>query len=353
MLDEIKAKILLDNRVVFLGTVLSQLDTSYSTSVPTGATNGKQILINEKFFKQLNQQEQIFLLLHEVMHVVLHHVSRIQKRDPIRYNKAGDYVINEYLIKQGFIMPDGGLYEAQYTGLSTEEIYELLPEEDDNEFNQDIIPNPDEETVDEIITQASHITCMRGYSDSIPSQVRKYLDSKLKPLVNWRIVLRKFLQELSKNRYSFNRPNRRFLPVYLPSLYSQDLSKITFAIDTSGSITDKQFNTFIHELKQVFKQVKPNKVQLILFDHKIQVNKTLKNASELHYIECKGYGGTKPSVAIEEFNTSDSVACIVITDGEFNTNTVIKPNKPVIWLVFNNPTFKIKYGKVIYVDLPR
>ena len=70
----------------------------------------------------------MWFLAHEVMHVVLMHHIRRQERHAEKWNVAADYAINNHLIVNGFILPEGGLVDDQYADMSTEHIYNLLPE---------------------------------------------------------------------------------------------------------------------------------------------------------------------------------------------------------------------------------
>lgn len=94
------------------------------------------------------------------------------------------------------------------------------------------------------------------------------LEELLKPKINWKVLLRRFMQSLANFDYTWRKPRRRMLPlgIYMPSVYSEGLSKVTFAIDTSGSITEKQFNQFMSEVYAVMKQFSPNIIDVMQFD---------------------------------------------------------------------------------------
>lgn len=358
-LEKTKVNIMLDRKVLFLSTVMAQLPIRFDDSIPTGATDGKNILLNTSYFLGLNQKEREFLLLHEIMHVVLMHISRKGNKDHLKYNIAGDYVINSYLVEQGYPLIKGGLYDPQYNDMSTEQIYDLLPDGLEIDIDLiDLIPNPDmdkEQQADEvqsIVIQATQLVEMTNNCGSIPSAIKRYLDDIRNPKVNWKVVLQRFLQDTTKADSTWTKPNKRHLNrgYYLPSLRSPNLAKITFAIDTSGSISDEMFNQFITEVASVLKQFKPNEIDVILFDTCVQSINTVRNVSELRSIEFKGYGGTCPNQMLETFDRSNSMALIVITDGYFSRN-LIKVTKPVIWCIFDNSDFKAPYGMVINYKL--
>ena len=56
-------------------------------------------------------------------------MTRRQQRLHGKWNVACDHAINPMLLDSGFILPEGGLCDYQYKGMSAEQIYELLPDE--------------------------------------------------------------------------------------------------------------------------------------------------------------------------------------------------------------------------------
>ena len=88
------AKIDLMTKSVFLSTICLSLKHELTDKLPTAGTNGISILYNPEFLEKLTAQERTGLLAHEVWHVAFNHLSRINDRDRVTWNKAGDYVIN-------------------------------------------------------------------------------------------------------------------------------------------------------------------------------------------------------------------------------------------------------------------
>ena len=123
----------------------------------TWYTNGKVIAYNSNFVlrhgndRQKNKREAIWVLIHEIMHCLLGHFTRMQgpKYNRELANIAQDYAIN-YMITNNLpdmkdSMPNIALYDEKYAGMSAEEIYDLL-EKDINaqklkQFDQVLKPN--------------------------------------------------------------------------------------------------------------------------------------------------------------------------------------------------------------------
>src|SRR5690349_5197181 len=63
----------------------------------TMAVDGKHIYYHPEFVERLSLNHVKFVVAHEVMHCVWSHMTRLQGRNPSKWNKAGDYVINDML----------------------------------------------------------------------------------------------------------------------------------------------------------------------------------------------------------------------------------------------------------------
>lgn len=340
---------------VFMATLCSLLETVITDSIPYGATDGNNLYINPETFVKLTDQEQVFLLAHEALHVAYLHMSRRETRDPELFNMACDFVINLELVNQGFTMIDGGLIDKKYHNMSAEEVYELIKNtaSPQDVIGLDLIENTaDTTTITAKVIQAVHTAQRADAYGSVPNSIKRFIDELHKPKINWKVVLKRFLLDAGKADYTWNKPNRRLLNqgFYLPSINAYGLSKVTFAIDTSGSVTDKMFTQFISEISYVFKQLNPESIDLMLFDTEVKLHQEVKSINELKKVKFTGCGGTDVTDTINQYNKTNSKALIVITDGYFSKN-LPKTNKPIIWVIFDNPNFTISQGKVIHFNL--
>ena len=59
-----------------------------TNKIPTAATDGLVLFFNKDFLFSLSSSEQNALMLHEVLHMALLHVSRRESRDPYIWNIA-------------------------------------------------------------------------------------------------------------------------------------------------------------------------------------------------------------------------------------------------------------------------
>lgn len=349
------AKIQLFRKSPFLANLVTMLPFEIDNNIPTACTNGKRVLINETFFTSLNQEEQQFLIAHEIMHIIYHHMTRRGNRNPQKWNCAGDYLINYKLVQQGFTMIQGCLYDKKYHDKwTTEQIYNDLPDNVQNPMDNDIEYTQSEEQtqqteqeITKIIAQTILQMDITGQAGSVPDDIRRHIQELTKPKLDWKAILRRFLFELDTSDHTWNRPRRKMLThgFYLPKLQNRNIGNIAFAIDTSGSISQKQFNEFISEVVGVFNTVKPKGITLMQFDTKVYTDQ-VNDLTSLKNIQFKGGGGTDINPVLREYIQSKNKALFVITDGEFFYKP-IPCNKPVYWIIHSNPNFKPPYGKVI------
>lgn len=361
-----KAKVLLMSSPdsVFFTTLCFSMKHEWSTSIPTACCDGKRVLWNPDFFMGLaGADERVFLMLHETMHAAYLHVDPVRRagRDPRKWNVAADHVINLQLIERGFKMPTGrnkGLADPQYKGMSTEEVYKLLPEEVEMPNMEDLVEgegqdvNEIREHVQDALVRASIQSKMAGDKPgTIPGDIEVFLEKLLDPILPWDRILRKFFNSFAKNDYTFKRPNRRYFPKYhLPSLYSTSLMDISIAVDISGSVSDEDFLRFVSEIASILKKHKPKNITIIQFDTEIKSVDTVGDMAELMKIRFTGRGGTAISPVIEWANENKPQLLLFFTDGEFRFyGNDTKVN--TVWLIHNNEGFLAPFGKVIHYNI--
>ena len=146
---EVKARIKVNRALVwlninrgFFGRLLGDLNIYGSSALDpkTMCTNGLNITYHPDFVLSQSDKAVRFVLAHELLHCVGDHMTRRGSRDPLLWNYAADYAINPILSDEansGDAMEwpkneDGsrmGLFEEKYSGMRTEDIYDLLEKE--------------------------------------------------------------------------------------------------------------------------------------------------------------------------------------------------------------------------------
>lgn len=356
-----KAKIQLMNTpdTAFFVTVCLSLDHHFDDTVGTACTNGRFVRYSPEFWQKQNQAEQVGLVLHETLHVVFDHMGRIQQRDPRRWNVAADYVINQLIIDRGFKLPAGGLLDSQYRGMSAEEIYDLLRPDQYETFQLDIQAPSEAEMaehqahIEDLLLQASIQSRIAGDKPgTIPGEIEFYISKLLAPKLNLKHQLKRYFNGHARNDYTFRKISRRYRHVCMPTLYSEAMGHVAIAADSSGSVTDEEFDRIVSEVGGVIKHTKPSKLTMLTFDRSIQTENEVHNLAELAKLKFKGRGGTAIAPVMEWAIKHTPKVLVVFSDGGFYfTENTPKPRVPILWLIYNNPGFKAPFGKVIHFNM--
>jgi predicted metal-dependent peptidase len=342
----------------FFTTILFSLKQIWDDAIPTACTNGRWIRLNPDFFMKQNPDQRIGLLVHESMHPAYLHCDPTRRggRDPERWNAAADYVINYQLISRGFKLPDNGLYDPQYAGMSVEQVYALLPQGTPCPMPDiqasDADPDQLQREVEEILVRASLASQMAGDKPgSIPAELEIAINRLLHPKLPWHRILQKWLNSVAKNDYSFRRPNRRYFPAhYLPSLHSENLVDLAIFGDVSGSMSDEEVSNIFGHTTRVLRMMKPAKIQLGQFNTQIVKVNTIRSLAELNQVTFNGRGGTRIEPVLEWAETNKPQVMLVFSDGHFHFHKK-SCSVPVLWIIHNNPTFTAPFGKVVHYTL--
>ena len=102
----------------------------------TTFSDGKTFYYNALYIDMLDLEQTQFALSHEALHCALSHFYRRGHRIKTRWDLACDYAVNPMLINDGLKPTPEAMYLKQYRGMTAEEIYPCLDDEDD-ELEQD------------------------------------------------------------------------------------------------------------------------------------------------------------------------------------------------------------------------
>ncbi|VAW60572.1 hypothetical protein MNBD_GAMMA08-2728 [hydrothermal vent metagenome] len=138
----------------FLGALVLRLPMVRAKDDWCDATfsNGKKLYYNEHYIDALSPDQTQFVLAHEALHCALSHFARRQNRVQHRWDMACDFAINPMLINDGMMPPVDANYLREYDGMTAEEIYPLLQDNDNDqerELEQNLNPDSDNEKDDD------------------------------------------------------------------------------------------------------------------------------------------------------------------------------------------------------------
>lgn len=366
----------------FFGTLALRMKMVEDTSVKGMSTDGMTLKYNPKEIADMPLSKVQGGIAHTVMHPAMMHHTRRGAREVGKWNKACDYSINSILAKAGFDLPEGKYINNAYDGMSAEHLYTILPDEPkdnnggggggggggdqpDNDPGGDggvedspnstnnnasqSQQNHEEAEWKQALAQAAHVAKQAG---ALPAGIERMISELLEPILPWKNILKRFMTEKCNDDFSWRRGNRRFLAqgLYLPSRVSDDaMGTMVVAIDTSGSIGQKELDEFGGEIADIHKEVRPQRLIVIYCDDEVNHVDEFGPEDELHF-KLHGGGGTdfRPPFKWLDEQKVQPRAFAYLTDGygPFPEN---EPDFPTIWCI-NNTQVTPPYGEHLILE---
>lgn len=392
LLDRAKGQLFFKKGAGYLGSLLCDHHFKWDENISTACCNGEVITWNPRFFYWLTQEERVTVLAHELWHTGFDHIHRFTDMGtsecPDIFNEAADFVINLTLQDFGYIFGDKLMsmkpcLDEQYRSMSTEEIYHLLPKPPKNQCPQpgdddgggddgtknpgnggsgqnddplaDLQPSPNGTGANERQKQISKLVKAKQASQRakeagvVPGETELIIDKFLNPILPWEVLLQRFFTELSKDDYSWRRPNRRYEEDYLPSLLGDNgLEHIIYYIDVSGSTSDASVLRFHSEANYIHRTFKPKKLTLVTFDTELQDILEFTDEMPFDEVTIHGRGGTSLEPVRQHIKKERPSAAVIFTDLHVPPMTE-DPKVPIIWVVVNNERAKVKFGQLIHI----
>lgn len=371
---------------------------------------GERITFNPEFMKSLSDSELDYVMMHEILHIILEHLERMEGLNPDIYNIAADIVVNSNILRscggnlksislsayggeQMHKAPDG----SEGWMHSAEEVYEMVYKEveENQEYGEKLrgqgwdihiiryeeeSDDGDEENNKEkdssssykakrefwkacVLQAAEALAGRRNLEENtecggIPGFTERYLEKIKKTQTDWRTVLDEFIQEDIVD-YSFMPPDRRISdsPFFLPDFNEKDdrIENILFMIDTSGSMSDNTITTVYSEVRGAIDQF-GGKLEgwLGFFDACVIEPKAFSSVEEFEVIRPQGGGGTSFEIIFKYVNENVSMenimSIVILTDGYAPFPEERETHgTPVLWIITNedvNPP----WGKVARIQ---
>jgi len=352
----------------FLGYILQHFNIIVDQSVETAYTNGKHIVLGESFLSKLSLDETIFILLHELLHLVLGHIKRGRHLDKLRFNVACDIVVNDiislYQYNHGNLTPQFGKdYSIRSLNLTVEEVYKRLPKNIKSQILDfhdlwTLIEESDLEKDNEELQEVIKKAIIKGYRLELYEINRVIDDFKIATNKNnWNRILERYITKDIQD-YSFNRTDYRYSNVLLPSFIEseQSLYNCWFLIDVSGSIDNEYLRLIFGEVERIINHYKTISCDVSFFSTMTTKPVNIKNKKSLFESSDKitSTGGTDYEQifdSIDEYYKNNKPKLMIIfTDGYAEIPDIKKTkNIPIIWCV-DDKNMVFPYGKTIYIN---
>jgi predicted metal-dependent peptidase len=374
----------------FLGALVLRLpmEAAKPDWCPTTATDARTFYYNPDYIRELSVEQAQFMLAHEALHCALSHFARRQHREKHRWDLACDFAINPLLVDDGLKPPPNAVIIDLYKGMTAEEIYPLIEEneqqetldthaydrdnsgrdqdrgmrendlsegdpsrgEQDQQSDRGASPQegdsgaeappplqPDEQETLNIQWQQRMAGAAQQamQAGKLGGEMARMVDHLLQPQLPWRTLLAHYLSSSAREDYSWMRPSRREGDYLLPSLRSHQID-LVIGLDTSGSIKRPEIEEFIAEIDALKGQLSA-RVTLLPCDA------ALAEGSPMLFepwdtFRCpdgiRGGGGTSFRPVFDwvrqQGQTPDVLVYFTDAEGEFPQE---EPNFPVVWLV--------------------
>ena len=373
---------------------------------PTMATDGKHLYFNRKFTEALSDGNIQFVICHEILHCAFEHFLRLNGRKPAMWNMATDYAINWMLKRDGVGEPPGPipeiklgapgsengiLLDEKYKDMTAEQIYDKLIQDKAKERNSldthiyvsdgdgsgqgrgegggDTVTVPtlspaEAKEVRDSMREAL-IEAVKSHSDrnagNVPGEISRMVRELLEPKINWRDLIANTIQSTAKSDLSFIRPSRKSWSndcgAILPGRIPEETIRVACAIDVSGSISDKQVQDFLSEIRGIMSQYASFEVTLWSFDTRCGALAKFNenNQDELDEWVPEGGGGTQISANWDfmKKNEIEADALIVFTDLEDSSQNTVDPDYiDTVWIIQNpwNKEVKPPFGSFAYYE---
>lgn len=345
-------------------------------SIPTAAAlvtdDSNLIMINKDFFLKVmcDHAERAFVIMHEIRHIFQNHQGRqmVKGYDHELWNIATDYNINPQCIgaykdEHGYVhisqryvkhikLPSKFkvLYNEEYIGLSSDEIYQLILEENDGDVKKaveahggggrgedinsntpsvmDFVPANQVSNKKKNVIKKTSASAIAATSKNIGESeldLVNTIKASFKPKVDYRDHFTDFVKGSTKEYSTYSKVSRRNQDedIILPSMYGQDLN-IIYGIDSSGSMSKYDYDNASSELYGILNQFEGWELTLLSCDTKANVIGKYRSDEGSSFTDVElaliGGGGTDMNsildYAYEQEDLGEEInVCVIVSDG--------------------------------------
>lgn len=386
-------------------------ETHVSDEAFTAYTDGLNKKYSAKFMEKLSDEELRAVILHENLHVALMHIPRhkdLMRENTVLANVAMDIVVNNIINrlsdKKLCKLPEGGIWDAKYDGWSVREIYNDLkkqnpPRPGDGGQSR---TNPDEsgqsrtqpdgsgQGKGEVIvngrtfsTDGSDEHDASGAEGKTPEQLKELeehvnralreggmlagrlgtkvpreIEQSLVSPVDWRKELQDYIKTSVRgaDELTWRKFNRSLLAndILAPSVESETITEVVFAVDTSGSIGSEDLAAVATQIAAACETCRPEKVRVLWWDTHVHGEQVFTDDYDniRSLLKPQGGGGTQVSCVSEYIikNKLTPDCMVILTDGYLEDNIQWSTTVDTLWLVKGNNRFVPPSGKKLTIE---
>ena len=324
----------------FESTILMRLIQVEDWSAPTMWTDGRRLGYSPKFVCDLaadkDEKELTGVLAHEADHVADLHMLRRGTREPLRWNIACDQKVNALVKEAGLTLPKNCGEVRDMKGPTGRT---LTPQEKEQAIGE----------AKQLVAQAAQAAKRAG---KLTAGQARLVGELMKSRVPWRELLARFVSSHHREDYNWARPARKHLGrgFILPGLWSERMSPVVMACDTSGSIDPVTLTQVASEMLaclEMYESMGDAELQVLWCDAEVYP----ELVSDPSKIVPKGGGGTSFAPVFDWMHKhgEDAQGIVYVTDG-YCSDFGERPACDVLWvLTAQNDGFKPPFGEVAHV----
>ena len=393
----------------YLAGLAARVRVSLDERVPTmGVFASGRLVVNPAFAEKLKENELIFVLAHELLHLALRTHDRARGSHHLEFNYAHDYIINDILrIELGAEhVPAGGLDMPGASKRSAEEIVLEMRRNAADMPSKTAVFDGQETTVgrlfgpggrghagggggerpeagdvlgsqrekemfpDEVAAQAEEAAAikeaasaglalaravgalrgLRGDDAGATSQVVTALRGLYR--TPWEVALQRWMESVAPGERTFVRASRRGADrsdLVLPGRRREGWM-LNVIVDTSGSMAE-EIPRALGAIADFCDAVAVDQIRLLQCDVTVTSDELL-SPTELAEFTVSGYGGSDLTPAMERLAADPQVrAAAIITDGEIQFPPDPMPYA-VLWVLppGRSAAFHPSYGRVVTME---
>lgn len=322
----IKSRVSMLLKYPFWGPLAARLKLEEVEWCKTIATDGRKFYYNPEFVSKLSDGEMIFGFAHELGHIIFEHMTRRGDKEPQVWNMAGDYIINNMLIREGVgtqITTVPILADRKYEGMTADEVYDDLMEnavkiqmpfdehldmdgegDGDGDEGKDGKGKPkfkklseeEKKALRDEWKEAVIQSAKNAGAGNTPGDIKRLVQDITAPVMDLRDLLRIQFSGSVKSDYTWMRPNRKawHTGAVMPGQLPGEELDIVVALDASGSVGNEMISDFLGMVQGALDQFTSYKVRIITFDTDTYNEEifTSDDGRDMNEYNVQGGGGT-------------------------------------------------------------
>jgi predicted metal-dependent peptidase len=345
--------------------------------VPTmGVFESGRMVANAAFVNKLNDNDLLFVIAHELLHLALRTHDRSRGSDRLQFNYAHDYIINDILRAElgRTSIPAGGLDMPGARTRSAEEILlemkrnaererqqadgDVLEASLEREWFPESAQNAAEqqakaaEAAAKALSLAKAMGALRGMRGVDPGTQQQVVGA-LRGLYRtpWELALQRWIESVAPGERTFTRPSRRGGErddIVLPGRRRQGWM-LNLILDTSGSMAN-ELAPALGAIADFCDTVAVDKIRIVQCDAAVTADHHI-DPMALKLYPITGYGGSDLTPAMRHLaDDRDVRAVLIVTDGDIAYPPQAMAYE-VLWVLPPSAsTFNPRYGRVLRME---